>query len=630
MTDAMFTNSESHADPAPMTAQSQPAPPPVNEPETLKIEDYALIGDCNTSALVGRNGSIDWLCLPRFDSPSCFTALLGTPDHGRFLIAPEAPHPPATRSYRDGSLVLETLFKTEAGEVALIDFMVPESANSSIVRIVEGRRGRVAMRLEAVFRFDYGLTVPWVTRRHGGNGIVAIAGPQLVVLRAPIELRGEDMKTVGEFTVGEGERIGFVLTSGPSHLKVPLSPDPDDALYDTEKYWSSWSKSLEYDGPYAETIRRSLVTLKGLTYAPTGGIVAAATTSLPEQPGGPRNWDYRFCWLRDAVITLFAFMEAGFTSEAQAWAEWLHRAVAGSPAQLQIMYGLAGERRLDEMELPWLPGYEGAKPVRTGNAAAAQLQLDVYGEVMSALHMARESGLLRDGDTWSLQKGMLAHLETVWEHPDEGMWETRGGQRHFTFSKVMAWVAFKCGVEDAERHGFDGDIARWRSLQDTIHQRICDEGFDPELNSFTQSFGSKALDASLLLMATTGFLPIDDPRIEGTIAAVEKHLMQDGFVLRYRTEGETDGLPGSEGAFLACSFWLASVMHMQGRTDEATALFERLSGLCNDVGLLSEEYDPATKRFLGNFPQAFSHVALITTALRLGGQAPRTEGAATG
>jgi len=595
------------------------------------IEDYALIGDCLTAALVGRDGSIDWLCLPRFDSPACFAALLGGPEHGRFVIAPALPCPPATRSYRDDSLVLETVFRTDedgGGEVAVIDFMIPGGENSSVVRVVEGRRGRVALRMEFVLRFDYGLTVPWVTKRLGGNGVVAIAGPEMVVLRTPVALRGEDMKTVGEFTVAAGERVHFVMTHGPSHLKLPLSPDVEDALWDTEQYWAKWCAQLDYDGPAHAVVKRSLLVLKALTYAPTGGIVAAATTSLPEKAGGARNWDYRFCWLRDAVMTLFAFMESGFKSEAQSWAEWLHRSVAGSPAQLQIMYGLGGERRLDEEEIPWLPGYGGARPVRTGNEAAAQLQLDVYGEVMGALHMARHNGLLNDGQAWALQRGMLEHLETVWEKPDEGIWETRGGRRHFTFSKVMAWVAFDRGIRDAEAFGYEGDLVRWREIRDAIHARVCAEGFDVGLNSFTQSFGDAALDASLLLIPGTGFLAADDPRMLGTVAAIEAGLMEDGFVLRYRTGDGSDGLPSGEGAFLACSFWLASVMHMQGRVAEARALFERLVGLCNDVGLLSEEYDPVGKRFLGNFPQAFSHVALVTTAMRLCGRTPAERGVA--
>ena len=588
-----------------------------SEPNSQPIEDYALIGDCSTAALVGRNGSIDWLCLPRFDSAACFAALLGTPENGRFLIAPCEGAPPATRRYRDGSLVLETVFETDTGEVAVIDFMVPGSTHSSLVRIVEGRRGSVRMKVEFVLRFDYGVTVPWVTQRAGGNGIVAIAGPEMVVLRTPVKLRGEDMKTVGEFTVDEGQRVPFALTHGPSHEEMPLSPDVDDALYATETHWHAWSSRLDYDGLAPELVKRSLVVLKGLTYGATGGIVAAPTTSLPEAPGGVRNWDYRFCWLRDAVITLFAFMGAGFTAEAQSWANWLHRSVAGSPAQLQIMYGLAGERQLQEQELTWLAGYEGSKPVRTGNAAAAQLQLDVYGEVMSALHSARKMGLLNGDDDWALERGMLEHLETVWEEPDEGMWETRGGRKHFTFSKVMAWVAFDRGIKDAKASGLEGDVARWEEIRDRIHEVVCRDGYDEKLGYFVQSFGSEALDASLLLIPIVGFLHAKDPRMVATVAAIERELVSEGFVLRYKSDDDADGLPGGEGAFLACSFWLASVLHMQGRKEEARALFDRLVGLCNDVGLLSEEYDPRAKRFTGNFPQAFSHVALVTTAMRL-------------
>ena len=595
-----------------------------NDAATQPIEDYALIGDCATAALVGRDGSIDWMCLPRFDSAACFAALLGDAGNGRFLIAPQSDGPPATRQYLDGSLVLETLFTTATGEVAVIDFMIPGSANTSLVRIVEGRQGSVAMRVELVLRFDYGITIPWVTRRHGGNGVVAIAGPDMVVLRTPVPLRGEAMKTLGEFTVTQGQRVHFVLTHGPSHLKLPISPDADDALFDTLQYWTTWSARCRYDGPAAMIVKRSLLVLKALTCTATGGMVAAPTTSLPEAPGGVRNWDYRYCWLRDAVITLFAFMGAGYTEEAGRWADWLHRSVAGSPAQLQIMYGIGGERRLDEVTLPWLRGYGGATPVRTGNAAAAQLQLDVYGEVMSALHAARGMGLLADGAAWALQRGMLEHLETVWEQPDEGLWETRGGRRHFTFSKVMAWVAFDRGIQDAEAHGFDGDVARWREIRAQIHAAVCKDGFDPARNTFVQSFGAPALDASLLLLPEVGFIPALDPRMIGTVAAIEQGLVVDGFVLRYRTESEPDGLPGGEGAFLACSFWLASVLHMQGRVDEARALFDRLVALCNDVGLLSEEYDPRAQAFRGNFPQAFSHVALVTTAMRLGGLPPHS------
>ena len=563
---------------------------------------------------------MDWLCWPRFDSAACFAALLGGPEHGRFKIAP-ANACSVKRTYRDGSLVLETVFECEDGQVALIDFMVPEAKCGTLVRIVEGRRGAVPMRLDLALRFDYGLSVPWVTRRKGGNGFVAIAGPELVVLRTPVALHGLDLRTVSEFTVREGDRVPFVLTHGPSHLPPPISLDADDALYATEEYWAAWSGRRTYQGPWAEVVQRSLLTLKCLTYAPTGGIVAAPTTSLPEALSGVRNWDYRFCWLRDATITLFAFMAAGYTEEAGAWAGWLHRSIAGNPEQVQIMYGIAGERRLEESEVPWLPGYQGAAPVRVGNAAATQLQLDVYGEVMDALHQARSAKLLTNPQSWSLQCALLEHLEVIWQQPDEGLWETRGGRRHFTFSKVMAWVAFDRGIKDAEINGLEAPVDRWRQVRDQIHATVCRNGYDKNLGSFTQSFGDTALDASLLLIATVGFLPHDDLRVQGTVRAIERDLLVDGFVLRYRTEGGDDGLPVGEGAFLACSFWLASAWHMQGRYDEAKALFERLLGLCNDVGLLSEEYDPRAKRFTGNFPQAFSHVALITTALTLAGEA---------
>ncbi len=585
------------------------------------IEDYALIGDCATAALVGRDGSIDWLCWPRFDSAACFAALLGGPEHGRFQLAPANAVRSIKRSYRNRSLVLETLFECEGGQVALIDFMVPEAPCGSLVRIVEGRRGAVPMRLDLALRFDYGMSVPWVTRRKGGNGFVAIAGPELVMLRTPVELHGRDLRTVAEFTVREGDRVPFVLMHGPSHLPPPISLDADDALYATEEYWANWSGRCTYHGPWAEVVLRSLLTLKCLTYAPTGGIVAAPTTSLPESLGGVRNWDYRFCWLRDATITLFAFMAAGYTDEAKAWADWLHRSIAGSPDQVQIMYGIAGERRLEESEVSWLPGYQGAAPVRVGNAAAKQLQLDVYGEVMDALHQARSAKLLTNPESWSLQCALLEHLGEIWQQPDEGLWETRGGRRHFTFSKVMAWVAFDRGIKDAEMHGLEAPLDRWRQVRDQIHATVCRDGYDKKLGSFTQSFGDTALDASLLLIPIVGFLPHEDPRVQGTVQAVERDLLVDGFVLRYRTEDGGDGLPQGEGAFLACSFWLASAWHMQGRHAEAKALFERLLGLCNDVGLLSEEYDPSAKRMSGNFPQAFSHVALITTALTLAGEA---------
>ena len=587
----------------------------------LPIEDYALIGDCTTAALVGRNGSIDWLCWPRFDSGACFAALLGNEEHGRFLLAPKSQNGPATRRYRDGSLVLETTFDTPDGEVVVVDFMVPESPNSCVVRIVQGRRGAVPMRMELSLRFDYGASVPWVTKRQGGNGIVAIAGPEMVVLRTDVALRGEAMQTVADFTVEEGDTVSFVLTHSASHLPRPLSIDADDALYRTEQFWTAWSDRMAYDGPWAPAVRRSLLTLKCLTFAPTGGIVAAPTTSLPEALGGSRNWDYRFCWLRDATITLFAFMSTGYYDEATAWAEWLHRSIAGSPEQVQIMYGIAGERRLEESTVDFLPGYQGAAPVRLGNAAATQVQLDVYGEVMDALHQARGAKLLTNTETWSLQRALLNHLDSIWQQPDDGLWEARGGRRHFTFSKVMAWAAFDRGVRDVEAFGLEAPLDQWRETRDAIHAMVCRDGYNEKLGSFVQSFGSEALDASLLLMPAVGFLPYDDPRIRGTVAAVERDLLVDGFVLRYRTEDGKDGLPGGEGAFLACSFWLASAMHLQGRKAEARALFERLLALCNDVGLLSEEYDPQAGRLIGNFPQAFSHVALINTALTLSDEA---------
>ena len=591
----------------------------------LTIEGYAMIGDCQSAALVGLNGSIDWLCWPRFDSGACFAALLGTSENGRFLVTTAAPAK-ATRRYRESSLVLETLFDTQQGSVAVIDFMAPGASGGTLVRLVEGRRGQVDMRAELVLRFDYGASVPWVTRLPEG-GVCAIAGPEMVVLRSPVDLRGEDMRSVGEFSVAEGERIAFVLSHGESHLPVPPALDGSDLLDRTERFWRDWSSRCQLGGKWAVAVQRSLLVLKGLTYAPTGGIVAAVTTSLPEQLGGVRNWDYRYCWLRDATLTLFAFMNAGYYDEAQAWAAWLHRSVAGSPAQVQIMYGIAGERRLPEWEVKWLPGYQGAAPVRVGNAAADQLQLDVYGEVMDALHQARSAPMLdpghdRTGEGWALQVALVEHLETIWREPDEGLWETRGGRRHFTYSKVMAWVAFDRAIADAEAFGFHGPLERWRATRDEIHATVCREGFDPKLGSFTQSFGSSELDASLLLIPFMGFLPHEDHRIANTVAAVERDLLVDGFVLRYRTAAGTDGLPPGEGAFLACSFWLAMALHKQGRTADAEALFERLLALSNDVGLLAEEYDPAARRFCGNMPQAFSHVALISAATVLGGVTP--------
>ncbi|MGI4794968.1 MAG: glycoside hydrolase family 15 protein [Janthinobacterium lividum] len=594
----------------------------ISRQQSLPIEDYALIGDCRSAALVGRNGSIDWLCWPRFDSGACLSALLGDGSNGRFHIAPVQDGAiigsATSRSYLGPTAVLETVWQTEHGTVAIIDFMVPESEFGTLIRLVECREGRFDMRMELCLRFDYGKSVPWVTRRKGGNGIVAVSGPDMVVLRTDVDLRGEDMMTVADFTVTAGERIPFVLTHCASHLTVPMATDHNDALYQTKQFWEQWSAKSTYSGEWAVSISRSLLTLKCLTDRVTGGIVAAPTTSLPEEIGGVRNWDYRFCWLRDASITLFAFMNAGYFDEAGSWAEWLQRSVAGSPEQIQIMYGLAGERRLEEYEID-LPGYEGSKPVRIGNAASSQVQLDIYGEVCMALNQARRGNLLSKDFAWPLQCELLAHLGTLWNKPDSGLWETRGGEKHFTFSKVMAWAAFARSIEDAEQNGLEAPLDAWRATRDQIFNEVCTKGFDTDLNSFTQVFGDPALDASLLLIPVIGFLPGTDPRVIGTIKAIEEGLVENGFVLRYRASAQSDGLPGQEGAFLACSFWLAQAMCLSGRQADARALFQRLIGLCNDVGLLSEEYDPHGKRFTGNFPQAFSHVAMVSTALLLDG-----------
>jgi GH15 family glucan-1,4-alpha-glucosidase len=581
------------------------------------IEDYALIGDCTTAALVSRQGGIDWLCWPRFDSPACFAALLGTSEHGRWRIAPADPKARIRRAYRGDSAVLETRFVTADGEVGLIDFMPVGEGFSSLVRIVEGRAGRVDMRLALALRFDYGTEVPWVTRLVGEAGLTAVAGPDMVVLRTPVALRGEDLTTKADFTVAAGETVPFVLTYEASHRACPPAVEPLHALARTEEFWRDWSGRCTYRGPYQPAVRRSLVTLKALTFAPTGGIVAAPTTSLPEMLGGSRNWDYRFCWLRDATLTLLALMDAGYYDEAQAWRDWLQRSIAGSPDRIQIMYGLAGERRLSEWEADWLPGYQGARPVRIGNAAHDQLQLDVYGEVADALFHARDGGLEVTPSTWDLQLNLTEHLATIWANPDEGIWETRGGRRHFTHSKVMAWVAVDRAIRSAEHFGLAGPLDRWRALRDTMHADICARGFDAVRNTFVQSYGGHELDAALLLIPLVGFLPPDDPRVRGTLAAIERELLVDGFVRRYDTGQGVDGLPPGEGAFLACSFWLADNYALQGRHGEACALFERLAGLCNDVGLLAEEYDAASGRQVGNFPQAFSHIALVNTALAL-------------
>lgn len=588
---------------------------------TSRIEDYALIGDCESAALVARNGSIDWLCLPRFDSDACFAALLGSNENGHWQIAPLDRSVRVARRYRPETLILETRFESADGVVTLVDFMPLRGKNPTIVRRIVGERGQVAMRLELVLRFGYGAIVPWVTRLEDGT-VRAVAGPDMVVLRTPVEVHGENMKTVAEFEVREGEELSFVLAYGSSHLPLPERLDPVAALAETELFWTEWCQKCGAAGPWSQAVGRSLITLKALTYAPTGGIVAAPTTSLPEKIGGSRNWDYRFCWLRDATLTLLALMDAGYYDEANAWRDWLVRAVAGSPEQAQIMYGIAGERRLTEWEVPWLPGYEGSAPVRIGNHAYNQLQLDVYGEVMDAFYQARRGGLSRNDAASAVQLALLTHLEKIWKEPDEGIWEVRSGRRHFTYSKIMAWVAFDRAVRSIEafRSGDDGAdqlLQHWRGLRAQIHEDVCSKAFNPDLGSFVQAYGGHELDASLLLMPAVGFLPPDDPRVRGTVKAIEERLLYDGFVYRYDTARSKDGLPPGEGAFLACSFWLADAYILQHRYDDAQGLFERLVGLRNDVGLLSEEYDPVAGRMVGNFPQAFSHVALVNTALNL-------------
>jgi GH15 family glucan-1,4-alpha-glucosidase len=583
----------------------------------LRIEDYALIGDCETAALVGRDSSIDWLCWPRFDSGACFAALLGTPEHGRWKLAPQDAEVKVSRRYREGTLILETRFETADGAATLVDFMPPRGTASDVVRRVKGERGRLVMAMDLVIRFDYGANVPWVSRTDDGS-LRAVAGPDMAVLRTDAPLRGEDLRTVSTFEVAAGETLSFVLTYGPSWGPLPAPIDPAAAEADTETFWREWIGRCHYRGRWGEAVDRSLITLKALTYRPTGGIVAAPTSSLPEQIGGPRNWDYRFCWLRDATLSLLALMNAGFHEEAAAWRAWLLRAAAGSPEQIQIMYGLGGERRLTEWQAGWLPGYEESRPVRIGNAAHGQLQLDVYGEVMDALHQARQGNLGERRMDWPLQRALIGRLEEVWREPDEGIWEVRGGARQFTYSKVMAWVAVDRAIKSAEQFGLEGPVADWQKLRDAMHAEICAKGYDAARGSFVQAYGGKALDASLLLLPLVGFLPPEDPRIRGTVAAIERELLRDGLVLRYHTSAEGgDGLPPGEGVFLACSFWLADNLLQQGREPEARALFERLLDLRNDVGLLSEEYDPAGKRLVGNFPQAFSHIGLLTTAYNL-------------
>jgi GH15 family glucan-1,4-alpha-glucosidase len=582
---------------------------------SARIEDYALIGDCRTAALVGRDGSIDWLCWPRFDSDACFAALLGSREHGRWLIAPRG-DARVTRRYRPNTLVLETHFETPDGAVTLVDFMPQRCDHSTLVRYVIGTRGQVAMHTELILRFGYGALVPWVTRVETG-ALRAIAGPDMVVLHTPVHVRGKDMTTVGEFTISRGEMIPFVLTYSPSHLPLPNPVDATGALAETETYWREWSAKCRPAGRWSDAVRRSMITLKALTYAPTGGIVAAPTTSLPEHIGGVRNWDYRYCWLRDATLTLLGAMHAGYYEEAQAWREWLLRAVAGSPEQLQIMYGIGGERRLTEWTADWLPGYENSAPVRIGNAAHSQLQLDVFGEIMDTYHQARRGGLTSNNSGWEIQLAFADHLKKVWHEPDHGIWEMRGPPQHFTYSKVMAWVAYDRAIKSAETFGLEAPLDEWRKLRGEICDAVLEQGFDKELGTFVQAFGSKQLDANLLLLPCVGFLPVSDPRIERTIAAIESRLLRDGFVMRYSTEEVEDALPPGEGSFLACSFWLVDVYTLQGRLDDAERLFRRLVGLRNDLGLLSEEYDTRAKRLVGNFPQAFSHLALVNSAYNL-------------
>ena len=581
-----------------------------------RIEDYAMIGDLGSAALVSRDGSIDWLCWPRFDSDACFAALLGTPEHGRWRIAPKNSATRVTRRYRPNTLILETRFETDEGVATLIDFMPPRRQHAHLIRIVKGERGKVAFHSELILRFANGAIVPWVTRVDDTT-IRGIAGPDMAVLRSLARMRGENFKTVGHFTVARGEELPFVLSFTRSHENLPEPIDVFAYLKASEQFWTEWAGRNKIQGPWDEAVTRSLIVLKSLTYAPTGGMAAAPTTSLPEYIGGPRNWDYRYCWLRDATLTLLALMNAGYYDEAQAWREWLLRAAAGSPRQIQIMYGMRGERRLTEWEVPWLPGYENSKPVRIGNAAHKQLQIDIFGEVMDALHQARQGGLGSNEAGWAMQREFLLHLASIWHEPDEGLWEVRSGREHFTHSKAMAWLAFDRAIRSAERFNLPGPVEEWRKIRERIHTDVCSRGFDSELGSFVRAYGSKELDASLLLLPAIGFLPPNDPRIISTVEAIERRLMVKGLVLRYDSATASDGLPAGEGVFLACSFWLADAYLMLGRDGDALRLFNHLLSLRNDVGLLSEQYEPRTRRLVGNFPQAFSHLALVNTASNL-------------
>ncbi|MGB6973947.1 MAG: glycoside hydrolase family 15 protein [Terracidiphilus sp.] len=580
-----------------------------------RIEDYAVIGDCETAALVSKDGSIDWLCWPDFASEACFAALLGSEENGYWKIAPAKGEWSSSRQYREGTLILETTFEQAGGAMRVTDFMPIRGRNADLIRIVEGVRGTVDVRMEMVLRFDYGRTVPWVTRIPGG--LRAIAGPNLVMLQASVPVHGEEMKSVAEFTVHEGERQSFTLTYGDSFRPNPKPVELEPALASTEKFWRRWTSKLKYDGPHREAVERSLMALKAMTFQHTGGIVAAVTTSLPEAIGSSRNWDYRYCWLRDTTFTLLALANGGYFEEAAAWQDWLLRALAGSPDQVQIMYGLRGERQLVEWEVDWLGGYEGSKPVRIGNAASLQVQLDVYGEMLDSFYHAQHSLFRHTELDFRVLVSLLEHLETIWQEPDEGIWETRGGRQQFTYSKMMAWVAFDRAVMLAEQLNYDAPLERWKQVRDAIHAEICAKAFNKEKNSFVQYYGSDALDAALLLMPVVGFLPGTDARVKSTVEAIERELMPDGLVLRYDASKSPDGLPPGEGVFLACSFWMVSSLKAIGRPEDAQALFEKLLALRNDVGLLSEEYDVERKRLVGNFPQAFSHIALVNAAFDL-------------
>ncbi len=581
----------------------------------LRVEDYALIGDCETAALVGRDGSIDWLCVPRFDSGACFAALLGTPEHGRWLIAPEGEIRRVQRRYLPGTLVLETEFETAEGAATVTDFMPLRRKFPDLVRIVRGKRGQVRMKTELIMRFDYGSIMPWVRRM--SDGLQAVAGPDSLRLTTPADLHGEDFRTVGEFTIRQDQSVPFTLGWSPSHEPPRHAIPADEALRATIGWWGDWIGRCNYEGRWKEAVIRSLITLKALTYSPTGGLVAAPTTSLPEKLGGPRNWDYRYCWLRDATFTLNALIVGGYHEEAAQWRNWLLRAVAGHPSKIQNLYGLAGERRIPVWEIPWLPGYQGAKPVRVGNDATEQLQLDVVGEIMDALQMARRNGLKPNEGAWEIQRSLLDWLETVWHQPDNGIWEVRGQKRHFTHSKVMAWVAFDRAIKAVESAGLEGPVEHWRKLRSVIHEDVCAKGFDAQRNAFVQYYGANCEDAALLMIPLVGFLSAEDSRMIGTVKAIEQNLLRDGLIARYPARPEVDGLEGGEGAFLLCSFWYVDNLVLQGRDEEAGRCYERLLGLANDVGLLAEEYDAESHRLAGNFPQAFSHVALINSARNL-------------